>query len=132
VVLIDQQGSMAMKFQTSRKSQQQGFSFFGMLLVGGMIALLALVGMQVAPSAMEFFTIQKTVKKIANTGGGTVPEIRAAFDRSAQIDSISSLAGQDLEITKVGEKIVISFAYNKEIPLAGPAYLLLKYKGTSR
>jgi Tfp pilus assembly protein PilE len=112
-------------------TRQRGFSLLGMLFVGGVIAVLALVGMQVAPGVIEFLTIQKTVKKIASAGT-TVPEIKAAFDRFAQIDSITSITGQDLEITKAGEKIVVSFAYNKEVHLAGPAYLLMKYKGSSR
>ena len=63
--------------------------------------------------------------------GSTVPEIRAAFDRAAAIDDIHSIAGKDLEITKQGDKVVVEFAYDKEIPLAGPAYLLLKYRGSS-
>lgn len=108
---------------------QRGFSLLSMIFVGGIIVVVALVGMQVAPTVMEFFTIQKAIQKASQSGGGTVPEIRTAFDRMAQIDNITSITGQDLEITKVGDKVVISFAYQKEIALTGPAYLLLKYKG---
>jgi hypothetical protein len=114
------------------KSHQRGFSLLGMLFVGGTIVLIALLGMQLAPSVMEFFTIQKTIRKIAQSGGSTVQEIRTSFDRFAQVDAISSITAHDLEVTKVGEQVVISFAYNKEIHLAGPAYLLMKYKGSSR
>lgn len=112
-------------------TRQRGFSLFSMVFVGTLVVMVSLVGMQVAPGVMEYFTIQKTIKKVANAGT-TVPEIKAAFDRFAQIDNISSITGQDLEITKSGEKIVVSFAYNKEIHLSGPAYLLMKYKGSSR
>jgi hypothetical protein len=34
-------------------------------------------------------------------------------------------------IEKIADKHVVSFAYQKEIALAGPAYLLLKYEGKS-
>jgi hypothetical protein len=34
-------------------------------------------------------------------------------------------------VTKEGEKIVVSFAYEREIHLAGPGYLTLKYTGRS-
>lgn len=113
-------------------TRQRGFSLLSMIFVGGIIVVVALVGMQVAPTVMEFFTIQKAIQKASQSGGGTVQEIRTAFDRTAQIDNITSITGQDLEITKAGDKVVISFAYNKEIALTGPAYLLLKYKGTTR
>ncbi len=47
------------------------------------------------------------------------------------MDYITSITGKDLDVTKQGDKVVVNFAYDKEIPLAGPAYLLLKYRGSS-
>jgi hypothetical protein len=35
-------------------------------------------------------------------------------------------------VKKVGDKVVVSFAYEREIHLFGPAYLTLKYEGQSR
>jgi hypothetical protein len=61
-----------------------------------------------------------------------VAEVRSSFDKAAQIDDITSITGKDLDVTKQGDKIVVSFAYNKEIPIGGPAYLLLKYAGRSK
>ena len=62
-----------------------------------------------------------------------MPEIRIAFDRQKDIEySIVSISGKDLEITKVNDKVVIAFAYNKEIELMPPLYLLLKYEGRSK
>ena len=112
-----------------RKSQR-GISFLGLLFLGVVLALLGIVGARVVPTASEFMTIQKAVKKAA-ADGDTVPAIRASFDRTAAVDYIDSISGKDLEITKDGDKIVVNFAYDKEIPLFGPAYLLLKYRGSS-
>lgn len=109
---------------------QRGISFIGLLFLGVVLALLAIVGARVLPTATEFMAIQKAVKKAA-ADGDTVPAVRAAFDRTAAVDYISSISGKDLEITKQGDKVVVEFAYDKEIPLAGPAYLLLKYRGSS-
>ncbi|MBP6779637.1 MAG: DUF4845 domain-containing protein [Ottowia sp.] len=113
-----------------RLSSQRGISFIGLLILGIVLALLAIVGARVLPTATEFMAIQKAVKKAA-ADGDTVPAVRAAFDRTAAVDYISSISGKDLEITKQGDKVVVEFAYDKEIPLAGPAYLLLKYRGSS-
>ena len=113
-----------------RFHSQRGISFFGLLIVGVLLALLAIIGARVLPTATEFMAIQKAAKKAA-AEGGTVPQVRAAFDRTAAVDYISSFSGKDLEVTTEGDKVVVQFAYDKEIPLAGPAYLLLMYRGSS-
>ena len=55
------------------------------------------------------------------------------LDRQKEIEySISSIEGKDLEITKENDRLVIRFAYDKEIPIVEPVYLLMKYKGRSK
>ncbi|MBH1962851.1 MAG: DUF4845 domain-containing protein [Comamonadaceae bacterium] len=115
---------------TGRISSQKGISFIGLLFLGVIFAFLAIVGAKVVPTASEFMSIQKAAKKAA-VDGDTVPAVRAAFDRTASVDYISSISGKDLDITKEGDKIVVRFAYEKEIALFGPAYLLIKYSGSS-
>ena len=112
-------------------SRQRGISFFGLIVVMVVLALVGLVGAQVFPTVLEYQTIQKAANKAAKEGN-TVAEVRAIFNRAVDIDNITSIAGKDLEVTKNGDIIVASFAYNKEIHLFGPAYLLLKYTGQSR
>jgi len=96
------------------------------------VGIVALIVMKVLPTMNEYFTIQKAVNKIAQGGGTTVPEIRAAFERTKDVEySITSITAKDLNITKENEKIVISFAYDKEIELIKPVFLLIKYEGRS-
>jgi hypothetical protein len=78
---------------------------------------------------MEYQTILKAVNKAKE--GNTVPEVRMIFDKTASIDTISSISGKDLEITKENDKVVVRFAYQREIHLTGPAFLTLKYSGKS-
>lgn len=112
---------------------QGGLTLIGLLFWAVIIASIALVGLKVLPTVNEYFTIQRTVNKIAKEGGTTVPEIRAAFQRQKDIEySISSIDAKDLEITKENEVVVVKFAYDKEIELIEPVYLLLKYRGRSQ
>ena len=113
------------------KSKQRGISFIGLLIVGGMLAFLGVFVAQIFHTAIEYNAILKAANKAAKEGNSVV-EVRNLFDRAGQIDDIKSIAGKDLEVTKEGDKIVVSFAYEKEIPLGGPAYLLLKYAGKSK
>lgn len=115
---------------TQRPAAQRGISFIGLLFFGVILALLAIVGARVVPTVSEFFTI-KRISKNAARQGDTVPAVRAAFDKAAEADYVSSISGKDLTVIKQGDKVVVSFAYEKEIPLFGPAYLLLKYSGSS-
>ncbi len=113
--------------------RQRGLTLLSLMFWAVVIGLVAMLVLNVIPTVNEYATIQKAVNKLAKEGGGTVPEIRAAFERTKQIEySISSISGKDLEITKENDKIVIRYAYDKEIPLFEPVYLLIKYKGEAK
>lgn len=117
--------------QTGR--HQRGISLLGLLFWGVFLACAAVVAAKVTPTVMEYYTIQKAVDKIAASNPATVPAARAEFERIKSAEySIQSIGGADLEISKENEKVRISFAYNREIDLFGPAYLLIKYEGRSR
>ena len=110
---------------------QRGITLFGLMFWAVVIGFLALIGMRVLPTLNEYFTIKRTINKIT-TEGSTVPEIRAAFERQKDIEySITSIGGKDLNITKENEKIVVSFAYDKEVEIVKPVYLLIKFEGRS-
>lgn len=112
------------------KNRQRGISFIGILFVGGVLAFAGVIAAQVFPTLVEFQAITKAASKAAE--GNTVPEVRAIFDKAAAIDDIKSISGKDLEVGKEGDKVTVSFAYNREIHIGGPTYLLLKYTGRSK
>lgn len=111
-------------------NRQSGISFIGVLIVVGVLAFAGVIAAQAFPSVIEFQAITKAANKAAE--GVSVTEIRTIFDKAGQIDDIKSITGKDLVVSKEGDKTVVSFAYNKEIHIAGPAFLLLKYAGRSK
>jgi Tfp pilus assembly protein PilE len=122
-----------MMVERQSAKRQRGITLFGLMFWAIVIGAVALIVMKVLPTMNEYFTIQKAVNKIAQDGGTTVPEIRAAFERTKDIEySIQSITAKDLNITKENDKVVISFAYDKEIELVKPVYLLIKYEGRSK
>ncbi len=114
----------------STAAQQRGISFIGLVFVAVVLGCLGVVVAQVIPTLIEWQAIDKAANKAKE--GTTVPEVRAIFDRAQAIDDFKSISGKDLDIKKVGDKVVVSYAYEREIPLFGPAYLTLKYKGETR
>lgn len=123
---------MRREFNLQAKSpfKQRGVSFLGLLVVGGLLAMAGVIAAQAFPTFLEYQAIGKAVNKAAL--GSTVAEIRSLFDRQSAVDDFKSVTGKDLEVTKEGDKTVVSFAYSREIHLAGPAYLVLKYAGRSK
>lgn len=104
----------------------------GMLVIGIIIVFVAIGGLKIAPAYIEYFTVKKAIVGVAQTTGkGTVGEVRQAFDRRAQIDDIDVISAKDLEITKEGNDIVISFAYPKRIPLFGNVSVVIEFAASS-
>jgi hypothetical protein len=112
---------------------QRGITLFGLLFWAIAIGFIGYVLVRTLPTVNEYATIQRTVERIAETQPATVGEARAAFDRQKEIEySIESISGRDLVVTKENDRVVIAFAYEKEVPIAGPVYILLKYEGRSK
>jgi sensor histidine kinase regulating citrate/malate metabolism len=112
------------------KSRQSGISFIGVLFLVGVVACLGILGAQAFPTVLEYQAALKAVQKASS--GSTVPEVRQIFDKAASIDDIKSITGRDLEISRNGDQMLVKFAYNREIHMFGPAFLLLKYTGQSK
>jgi hypothetical protein len=112
------------------KSAQRGISFITVLFIVGVLAAAGVMVMQAFPSFLEYQAALKAINKAKDAG--SVVEIRRSFDRAAEIDAITTISGKDLEIAKNGDQVEVSFAYEKQFHMFGPAYLLLKYQGVSR
>lgn len=113
--------------RATHRSRQRGLSFIGLVFLAVIAVAVFAIGGQSVPIFLEYQAIRKAATK-ASREASTVPEVRAAFDRAAAIDNISSISGNDLEVTKRNDKIVVTFAYSREIALAGPAYLVYRFR----
>lgn len=115
--------------RTLNQGRQQGLSLISMLFFAVLVGGAFLTAAKVTPSLVEYFGIVKVCK--LSSVAGSPPEIRQAFDRAAIVEDITSITGKDLDISKDGEKTVVTFAYAKEIRLVGPVSLLIRYSGGS-
>ncbi len=112
---------------------RRGVTLIGLLAWAIVVGFVGYLMVRVVPTVTEFYTIKGVVDRIAASPASTVAEIRGAFDKQRQIDAtITSLVGKELDITKENDRVVISFAYEKEIELFGPVFLLIKYAARSK
>jgi len=113
------------------KSRQRGVSILAILFICVAIVLVAVLALKVTPAYMEFGTVKKSMLAAKDSGAKTVVDIQKAFQRNADINSISVISGKDLEITKEGNNIVVGFHYDKKIPLFANVSLLIEFAADS-
>ena len=116
---------------TRTRQRQRGMSLIGLIFVGLIVVFLLILGSKVVPAVVEYIAIERAVQKIKNEGS-TVRDIQSAFERHRTIDDITSITAQDLDITKEGDRIVISYAYAKKIPILDNVSLVIDFAGTTR
>lgn len=112
------------------RRKQTGITLVGLILVLAIVGLIAVLAMKVTPTVTEYFSIKKAIGSV-KAAGGSIAEMRTAFDKQAEVGYIDAINGKDLTIVKNGDDTEISFAYQKIIPLVGPASLLLDYAGST-
>jgi type II secretory pathway pseudopilin PulG len=111
-------------------SRQHGISLVGLIFVLAILGFIAVLGLKIVPTYTEYRAIQSAIVT-AKATGGSVAEMQRSFDANATAAYISSISGRDLIIAKENGETEISFAYEKKIPLVGPASLLLEYQGST-
>jgi Tfp pilus assembly major pilin PilA len=111
---------------------QRGVTLMGMIVACIVIVIVAIGGLKIAPAYIEYFKVKKAVKAVAQANpAATVGEIRYAFQLRQAIDDIDVIGPKDLEVTKEGNEVVVSFAYPKRIPLFANVNVVIDFAGAS-
>jgi len=130
--MLDESVAFTKTTQTlSMPGRQRGLSLISLIFIGVIAIMLLTIGFKLVPSLIEYLAIDKAVQRVKNEGG-TVHDIRSAFDRFATIEDIKSISGKDLDVTKDADGIVVSFAYSYSVPLTDNVRLVIDYSGSTR
>ena len=109
---------------------QRGVSMLGIFLICAAIVLVAVGALKVIPAYIEFGTIKKAASG-SRDGAKTVSDVVRGFDKRAQVDDITAISGKDLEVTKEGNNIIVSFKYEKKVPLFANVSVLFEFSGST-
>lgn len=111
---------------------QRGVALSGLMFWGVIAILLAILGMKVVPSAIEYYMLKKSTEAVVSNAApdATIADLRRAYAKYAEIDQIK-LPPSDLEIFKENGKVVIAFSYEERIPLFGNVSLVIDYAGST-
>lgn len=109
---------------------QRGVSLSGLIFVLAIIGVVAVFGMRVFPTFLEYRAIKSGIVS-AKAAGGTNVQMQESFNKNANMNAVEAISGTDLVISKETGETEISFAYEKRIPVAGNVTLLIDYSGTT-
>ena len=115
-------------------TRQRGASLVSLLVLAVVVGFLMLMAARVFPSVNEYLTIRKAISQIMKNNPSSAAEIRTAFEKTTEVEySIHTISSKDLNIQPIGDtgSFRTSFAYNVEIPIVEPVYILVKYAGTA-
>ena len=111
---------------------QRGITLVGLLVAAFIVVFLAIGLLKIAPAYIEYFKVKKAVTAIAAANqGGTVADVRRAFELRAAVDDIDVISGKDLEIGKDGNELVVSANYVKQIPLFGNISIVINFAASN-
>ncbi|HZF20814.1 MAG TPA: DUF4845 domain-containing protein [Burkholderiales bacterium] len=111
---------------------QRGITLMGLVITGIVVIFVAIGGLKIAPAYIEYYKVKKAVVAIAQANaGGTVADVRRAFELRAAIDDIDVITGKDLEVSKEGNELVVSASYIKQIPLFGNISIVINFAASS-
>lgn len=115
--------------------KQQGMTFIGLVLMIAGIVFVAVIAMKLTPAYMEFLSIKKAIAKIENDpsfSSMSKNDIVAQFDRSAQIDDIKTIKGNELLISKEeGGRPVVTAEYQTVVPLVANVSALIDFRAST-
>ncbi len=118
------------KNMTNRQAQR-GASMLGILMICVAIILVIVTGLKVTPAYLEHGKIKQAVAA-AKSGGSSVNDVKKAYERYADVNDITAVKKDDLEITKEGNEIVVIAKYDKKIPLFQNVSILIEFVASSK
>lgn len=100
--------------------RQRGLSFISILILIVLGVSITLLVVKLTPAYIEYFSVKKIMSTMATDPAFpnmSPREIRDSFDRRASIDYVTSVNGNDLDLSKDNGANVASVEYSLKIPL---------------
>ena len=114
--------------------REQGLTMTGFLTLSVVLIFMALLVFRLLPPYLEYFYVQKAVDGVAkdlDLQTAAPREIRNAFDRRALIDNITTITGEDLQIVKQGDNVVLDANYSVKVPIIANIAACIDFQASS-
>lgn len=115
-------------------ARQRGIGFLGFLALAVGVIFVAILGMKVVPAYVHNAQLGQVFKSIAADPAmqnASIKEIKESFSKRASVNYISDVNADDIEITRVDGRLILSSSYSVKIPLVGNITLLIEFNPSS-
>ncbi len=114
--------------------RQRGVTFVGMIFIAALIVLGAIIALKLVPAYIEYATVVQHLREIARSpdARGSPREIQVLFSKRAQIDNIKAVTADDIEVTREGDSVVLTAAYQTKVKLFGNVSACIDFEASSR
>lgn len=122
------------KYPPQHPHHQQGITFIGLLIIGALVALIAIVAMKVIPSYIEHASVVSAMKSLKQESLNDMSkqEIITAFDKRADTSYIEIVKGSDLIISKNDEGgTSVAVDYQVITPIFGNLSVLIDFSAST-
>jgi len=123
-------GLIKLNKQAVSMKYQRGVTLIGLIFSIAVLAGVVVLAMKVVPLFVEFESIKKAMI-LARDESTTPAQVRGLFDKQIQAGYITAVKGADLEVINQNGELIVSVAYDKKIPLIGPASLLFEFNNST-
>ena len=113
---------------------QRGITMLGLLILVTFLGLFVYAGIRLVPVYLEYMNIAKTLESLKSETGGAASAavIRSILGKRFDVSYITSLAANDVEITKDGEAFTVRAAYDATAPFVGNVDFVVHFDKTVR
>jgi hypothetical protein len=114
--------------------KQRGVSLSGLLMFSVVLIFVLLLGFKLFTPYSEYFAIEKVFRSLVvkpEVRNGTRRDFSAAWASYAQIAGVTSIGGDEVEITKDGNNVTLSASYQVKVPLFKNFTLLIDFNPSS-
>ena len=121
--------------ERTRLHHQRGVTLTSLIVVSVLIIIVLLIGMKVVPVYVEYFTIEKNFRAMAqdpSLATARRPELLRAWSSRAIVDNINAVEGSDITFAREGDRLVVSAEYSVKVPIYGHVNFCFDFQPSSR
>jgi len=118
------------------RNKQNGMTFWGLLVVGGVFAFFVLLFFKLLPPYLEHAKVKTALENISRQPGTSDMEkaqIKAAFDRRFSIEDVNDIdISKALTVEKKPGSMAIRIVYERRVPIAYNVTALIEFDDTAQ
>jgi DNA-dependent RNA polymerase auxiliary subunit epsilon len=116
------------------QDRQRGMTFLGILLIIIVVGAWVYAGIRLVPKYLEYVRVAATLEKVSDefssNPGSTEFMLRKAIERHFDIEMVTAIDSNDIEIKKEGGSFTLRANYEETVPLVSNISFLLTFDKT--